>query len=316
MFDAVTEGIRKWLISLFANAINAVSRAEDRVAAVQWLSQSRDIVASDQTTAEKFKNLNSLVSSRAVAITVAKNVGHAVQNYRNSNLSWPMKIALPATLAAIPLVGGHGAGIAAFGTAVGVPVLLLIFLGAAGITSIIETVVNSPNSRADFAAIVDQILHDEVCRRANNDMKAAMRGQPTAPQRKWMPPDEIIQRERLLTMDPFEFERHVMSFFEGAGLQAWATPKSKDKGIDGVAIHPDGIIAVQCKRNSAANKVGSPEIQQFWGAISQKNAYLGYIVTTSTFTKAALDSSVILDRIILIDMDRLIQWHSGQPNFN
>lgn len=58
-----------------------------------------------------------------------------------------MKIALPATLAAIPLVGGHAAGIAAFGGALGVPVLLLIFLGTAGITSIIEAAVTNPEAR-------------------------------------------------------------------------------------------------------------------------------------------------------------------------
>jgi restriction system protein len=77
---------------------------------------------------EKFKKLNALISSRTAIKAIANSVSEAVSNYRKSDLSWSMKIALPATLAAIPLVGGHAAGVAAFGGAVGVPVLLLVFL--------------------------------------------------------------------------------------------------------------------------------------------------------------------------------------------
>ena len=59
---------------------------------------------------------------------MAKSISATASNYRKSNLPLSMKIALPATLAAIPFVGGHAAGIAAFGGALGVPVLLLVFL--------------------------------------------------------------------------------------------------------------------------------------------------------------------------------------------
>lgn len=76
-----------------------------------------------------------------------KSVSEAVSNYRKSDLPLSMKIALPATLAAVPLVGGQAAGIAAFGGAFGVPVLSLVFLGTAGITSIIETIVTDPEAR-------------------------------------------------------------------------------------------------------------------------------------------------------------------------
>src|SRR5258708_6811095 len=135
MFYAIAEGIKKWLIGRFASAIKYATRSEDRVLAIQWLSDSRDVVASDLRSIEKFKKLNALINSRAAIKAIANSVSEAVSNYRKSDLPWSMKIALPATLAAIPLVGGHGAGIAAFGGDFGVPVLLLIFLGAAGIAS-------------------------------------------------------------------------------------------------------------------------------------------------------------------------------------
>ena len=183
MFDAITEGIKKWLIGRFASAIKHTTRTEDRVLAIQWLSESRAVVASDLRPVEKFRKLNALINSRTAIVAIAKSVSEAVSNYRQSDLPLSMKIALPATLAAIPLVGGHAAGIAAFGGALGVPVLLLIFLGAAGITSIIEAVVTSPDARPHIAEIVDVIVQDERLRRASAQMKAAMKEQPMDPTR-------------------------------------------------------------------------------------------------------------------------------------
>jgi restriction system protein len=118
MFDTITDGIKRWLIGRFASAIKHATRPEDRVLAIQWLSESRDVVASDLRSIEKFKKLNGLISSRAAIKAITNSVSEAVSNYRKSDLPWSMKIALPATLAAIPLVGGHAAGVAAFGGAV------------------------------------------------------------------------------------------------------------------------------------------------------------------------------------------------------
>ena len=141
MLNSVTNGIRQWLVGLFAGAIHRTSRPEDRHAAIQWLLKSREILASDLGRAAKFSALNAQISSRAAARAIATSVAAAVRNYRTSTLPWPMKVAMPATLLAVPIVGGHGAGIAAFGSAIGLPVLLLVLLGTAGITSVLESVV-------------------------------------------------------------------------------------------------------------------------------------------------------------------------------
>jgi HJR/Mrr/RecB family endonuclease len=316
VFDIVTQGIKKWLVGLFASAINHTTRPEDRVLAIRWLSQSRDVVASDARSIEKLKQLHSLISSRTAVVAIANSVSEAVSNYRTSNLPWSMKIALPATLAAIPLVGGHAAGIAAFGGAVGVPVLLLIFLGTAGITSIIEAVVTSPEGRTRIAEIIDVIIEDERLRRTSAQMKAAMKEQPMDPTRFAMPAEEIALRQYLLSMDPFDFERHSMSFFEGVGLEAWVTRKSNDFGVDGFAIHPDGLMIVQCKRNATAKKVGRPTIRQFKGVVEEQNAHRGYVVTTSAFTEEAIESAVLTSKIVLVSMDDLVRWHEEPPTFS
>ena len=315
MFDAITEGIRKWLVGRFASAIKHTTRAEDRVHAIQWLSESRAIVASDLRPVEKFKELNSLINSRTAIVAIAKSVSEAVSNYRKSDLPLSMKIALPATLAAIPLVGGHAAGIAAFGGALGVPVLLLIFLGTAGITSIIEAVITNPELRPHIAEVIEVIIQDERLRRTSARMKAAMKEQPMDPTRFAVPVEELALRKHLLGMDPFQFERHTMSFFEAAGFEAWATRKSNDFGADGFAVHPDGLMVIQCKRNSTDNKVGRPTIQQFKGVIEEQGAFRGYIVTTAAFTEEAMVSAKLSDRIELVDMDALVRWHAEAPTF-
>jgi restriction system protein len=315
VFDSITEGIKKWLVGLFASAIRHTSRPEDRVVAIRWLSQSRDVVASDIRSVEKFKQLNTLINSRSAIVAIAKSVSEAVRNYRKSNLPWSMKIALPATLAAVPLVGGHAAGIAAFGGALGVPVLLLIFLGTAGITSIIEAVITSPEAQTHIAEIIDVIIKDERLRRTSTEMKAAMKEQPMEPTRFATPVEELALRQHLLSMDPYNFERHCMSFFQGAGLEAWATRKSNDFGVDGFAIHSDGLIIVQCKRNSPENKVGRPTIQQFKGVAEEQNAHRGYLVTSSTFTEDAITSAALATKIVLVAMDDLVGWHANPPTF-
>lgn len=106
MFDGITEGTRKWLVARFASAIRHSTRAEDRTIAIRWLSDSRAVIASDLSPTDKAKKLNSLVNSRTAITAIAKSVSEAVSNYRKSDLPLSMKIALPATLAAVPLVGG------------------------------------------------------------------------------------------------------------------------------------------------------------------------------------------------------------------
>jgi hypothetical protein len=62
----------------------------------------------------------------------------------------------------------------------GVRVLLLVLLGTAGTTSIIEAVVTSPEVRTDITEFIDVIIEDERLRRTSAEMKAAMKEQSSA----------------------------------------------------------------------------------------------------------------------------------------
>lgn len=88
-----------------------------------------------------------------------------------------------------------------------------------------------------------------------------------------------------------------------------AIGRTADGGIDGI-IKEDrlglDIIYLQAKRWEGI--VGRPEIQKFAGALQGQRARKGIFITTSSFTKDALDyASRIETKIILIDGSQLAQ---------
>jgi restriction system protein len=83
------------------------------------------------------------------------------------------------------------------------------------------------------------------------------------------------------------------------------TKKGSDEGIDGI-INEDRLgldrIYVQAKRWKD-NNVTRPEVQKFAGALDGQGAIKGIFITTSSFTKDAIEFSNNLynKKIILID---------------
>jgi len=88
-----------------------------------------------------------------------------------------------------------------------------------------------------------------------------------------------------------------------------AVGRTGDGGIDGI-IKEDklglDIIYIQAKRWEGS--VGRPEIQKFAGALQGQRARKGIFITTSDFTKDALDYVKNIDsKIILIDGSQLAE---------
>jgi len=83
-----------------------------------------------------------------------------------------------------------------------------------------------------------------------------------------------------------------------------AIGKSGDGGVDGV-IKEDklglDLLYIQAKRWDSAT-VGSPEIQRFVGALHGKKAKKGIFITTSAFSRSAIEYAAGIDtKVILID---------------
>lgn len=307
--NIIVEKIRAWVASLFVKAVESCSTEEDRAELLAWLSLTRIDLASDQSAAEKFRAVSSRIDGKKAALALGRSVGEAFNNYKNSSLPLPVKIAIPVTLAASTVLGGAGVGIAGLGTAIGVPALLLVFLGAAGVTSVIDAVLTNNNAGEYVAFVGAMIAHDEILRRTKADLRKAMADKPAPPHRYDVPEEQATLQEALIQLKPYQFEQHVMSFFQNAGLTAWVTKQSNDAGVDGFARHPEGLIVVQCKRNAPDNKVSRPTVQQFKGVIEENEAHRGYIVTTSTFTSEARDSAALNGKLVLVDMPLLADWH-------
>lgn len=117
--------------------------------------------------------------------------------------------------------------------------------------------------------------------------------------------------QRILDQSPYFFERLIVDLLVGMGYggshedAARQLGKSGDGGIDGV-IDEDRLgldrIYVQAKRYAVGSSVGRPEVQGFVGSLVGRGASKGVFVTTSAFSKQAIDyARGLQQRVILID---------------
>lgn len=126
--------------------------------------------------------------------------------------------------------------------------------------------------------------------------------------------DELL--EKLKQIDFYKFENVVIELiikmgYGGSKVEAKEslTKKSNDEGIDGI-INEDRLgldrIYVQAKRWKDST-VGRPEVQKFAGALDGQGALKGIFITTSNFSKEAVDysNSLFNKKIILIDGHKL-----------
>lgn len=119
--------------------------------------------------------------------------------------------------------------------------------------------------------------------------------------------EEILTR--IKGCSPAFFERLVVELLVKMGYGGTrqdagrAIGRSGDEGIDGV-IHEDrlglDVIYLQAKRWEGV--VGRPEIQKFVGALQGQRAKKGVFITTSDFTKEAVDYVRNIDnKVVLIN---------------
>ena len=103
--------------------------------------------------------------------------------------------------------------------------------------------------------------------------------------------DDVL--EKVMEQSPQFFERLVKDLLVKMGYgEGVTTQYTNDEGIDAI-INEDtlglDVIHVQAKRWKKGNNIGRPTLQSFVGAMSGKKAQKGVFITTSSFTKEALD---------------------------
>lgn len=120
---------------------------------------------------------------------------------------------------------------------------------------------------------------------------------------------ELLEKIRINSWQFFEdlvIDLMIKMGYGGSRSKAGKSiQRIKDEGIDGI-INEDklglDIIYLQAKMWRDETTITRPEIQKFVGALHGKRAKKGVFITTSTFTKGAIEYVKTIDpKVILID---------------
>jgi restriction system protein len=136
--------------------------------------------------------------------------------------------------------------------------------------------------------------------------------------------DELLVRIRenpkdLLKLHPRKFEEVIARIFEGFGFNVELTLTTCDQGRDIIAIdyREKKKYLIECKRYRNA-KVGIDIVQRLHGVVQGEGATKGIIVTTSRFTKPALDfvnRENVKWRLEARDFDGIKEWLNDYHKF-
>jgi len=116
-------------------------------------------------------------------------------------------------------------------------------------------------------------------------------------------------------MSPQRFERVILDLLSAMGYgggdlsRSMTTKATGDGGIDGI-IHEDALgldaVYIQAKRYDVKSNIGRPDIQRFIGSLTGEGATKGVFVTTSDFSRDAVDYLLkVQHRVVLINGQRL-----------
>jgi restriction system protein len=120
-----------------------------------------------------------------------------------------------------------------------------------------------------------------------------------------------------MQMSPTNFEHLVRQIFEAQGAEGWTTEQSHDDGVDAVIAKRTpligGLSIVQAKRYSRV--VGVSHLRELAGAMEEKKAGWGILITTSWFTTGCPAKAREHGRMELIngwELTSLIKEHLGK----
>lgn len=126
--------------------------------------------------------------------------------------------------------------------------------------------------------------------------------------------DDLLQQLKGISSTKFEnvvIDLLVIMGYGGSRKDAArAIGGTGDEGVDGI-INEDrlGLDVVYVQAKKWEGNVGRPEIQKFAGALQGQRARKGIFITTSQFSRDALDFASRIDsKIVLIDGEALVQF--------
>jgi restriction system protein len=120
----------------------------------------------------------------------------------------------------------------------------------------------------------------------------------------------LDSRPNLMEMSYTNFEHLVRQIFEAQGAEGWTTTQSNDDGIDAVILNRKalmgGLSVVQAKQYNPNRKLGPSHLRELAGAMEEKKAGWGILITTSSFTAGCEQKARDHGRMELIDGNHLV----------
>lgn len=93
-----------------------------------------------------------------------------------------------------------------------------------------------------------------------------------------------------MKLDPFQFEQFCANVLNANGYSVFPTKKAGDGGKDLVGINDKSErVFGEVKQYKASNKISRPLLQKLRGAMADNGVQNGIFITTSDFTKDALE---------------------------
>lgn len=117
--------------------------------------------------------------------------------------------------------------------------------------------------------------------------------------------------ETLSRVSPEYFETIVLDLLHKMGYgtsraDLLRVGRAGDGGIDGViSLDRLGLEKVYVQAKRWQGSVGRPEVQAFFGALAGRRANKGVFITTSTFSQQAIDFASSVERLVLVDGNKL-----------
>ncbi len=134
---------------------------EERAALIRWIEQLLEIKAANLPAKSKAKEAVALTAKSKVILPSVKMIGREIKRLGWDERSIKGRLGITGSLVGIALFGGQGAGIAALGTAIGVPLWVVFGAGAVFAGVLYEEITGSPPSPRTAHTTIDSESRDD-----------------------------------------------------------------------------------------------------------------------------------------------------------
>ncbi len=134
--DNSDTGRQRKLAARIASTANDEEKEELRL----WIEQLLELKAANLSSVQKAKKAIAVTASSKVVLPIVKIIAREMKRFTWDDRGLKGKLGIWSAVAGLAIFGGQGAGIAALGTAVGVPLWVVFGAGATFVGALYEEI--------------------------------------------------------------------------------------------------------------------------------------------------------------------------------